>query len=354
MSSAPKHVPLPKSERHVVSGAVAIGPAAPDEVIEVTVNVRRRQPLPSVDSMATQLPCHRKYLTRKQFEHTYGADQKDLELVAAFAKEYGLKVMESSVAKHQVRLQGTVQAFSKAFLVTLERYQHSGGTYRGRKGTLSIPENLAGVVVGVFGLDNRRMARNYLRRSRAVEQAGPKTFTPPQVAQLYDYPTLGSGTNQCIGILEFGGGFTDSDNQTFFSGLNLPVPTIVAVPVGNGRNDPGADTDADGEVALDIQVAGSIAPQARLAVYFSEFTEQGWVDPVSTAVNDSQNKPSVLSISWGFSEFGKIPNQLEWTQQAMDAVDESFQAAAVMGVTICCAAGGRWLRRPGERWPCPC
>ncbi len=159
------------------------------------------------------------------------------------------------------------------------------------------------------------------------------------MAQLYDYPTVGSGANQCIGILEFGGGFKDSDNQAFFSRLNLPVPTIVAVPVGNGSNDPGADTDADGEVALDIQVAGSIAPQARLAVYFSEFTEQGWVDAVSSAVHDDQNKPSVLSISWGFSEFGKISAQFAWTQQAMDAVDESFQAAAVMGVTICCAAG---------------
>jgi kumamolisin len=50
---------------------------------------------------------------------------------------------------------------------------------------------------------------------------------------------------------------------------------------------PGQDSP-DTEVMLDIEVAGAVAPGASIVVYFSNFTEQGWVDAVTTAVHDSR------------------------------------------------------------------
>ena len=85
---------------------------------------------------------------------------------------------------------------------------------------------------------------------------------------------------------------------------------------------------------LDIEVAASLAPGAKIVVYFAPFTEQGWVDVISTAVHDTQNHPTVLSISWGYTEGQDI-----WTSQAIQAVNQAFQAAGVLGVTICCASG---------------
>ncbi len=40
----------------------------------------------------------------------------------------------------------------------------------------------------------------------------------------------------------------------------------------------GDPNSADGEVALDIEVVGSIAPGARIAVYFAPNTDRGFLD----------------------------------------------------------------------------
>jgi kumamolisin len=56
------------------------------------------------------------------------------------------------------------------------------------------------------------------------------------------------------------------------------------------------------------------------------------LNAITTAVHDSTNNPSVVSISWGGPESS-------WTQQAMTSMDEAFQSAAAMGVTVCVAAG---------------
>ena len=79
--------------------------------------------------------------------------------------------------------------------------------------------------------------------------------------------------------------------------MGLAAPTVLSVSVDGGQNAPG--NPADGEVALDIQVAGGVAPGARLAVYFAPNTFQGFVDAISAAAHDTVNKPSVISISWG-------------------------------------------------------
>ena len=83
---------------------------------------------------------------------------------------------------------------------------------------------------------------------------------------------------------------------------------------------------------LDIEVVGAVAPGAKIAVYFGPNTDAGFLDAISTAVHDSTNKPSVISISWGGPESA-------WTEQAMTAFDSAFQSAAAMGITVCVASG---------------
>ena len=83
---------------------------------------------------------------------------------------------------------------------------------------------------------------------------------------------------------------------------------------------------------LDIEVAASVAPGAKIAVYFSPNTDQGFIDAITSAVHDETNKPSVISISWGGPES-------TWTQQSMTALDAACQSAAALGVTITVAAG---------------
>jgi len=114
--------------------------------------------------------------------------------------------------------------------------------------------------------------------------------------------------------------------------LNITKPSVKAVAVDGGKNSPSTADGADGEVMLDIEVAGSVAPGANIVVYFTPNTDQGFLDAITQAIHDTQNKPSVISISWGSAE-------VNWTQQALDNFNEAFKTASALGVSICVAAG---------------
>ena len=192
----------------------------------------------------------------------------------------------------------------------------------------------------MFGLDDRPQAKPHLRYrgQRGNVQwhdsaAQSSSFTPLDLAKVYNFPQGGDGTGQCIGIIELGGGFRPQDLARYFAQLGLKMPQVTAVSIDHGRNQPTGDaTGPDGEVMLDIEVAGAVAPKAKIVVYFAPNTDRGFIDAVTTAIHDQTNRPSVISISWGGPESN-------WTQQAMVALDEAFQAGAALGVTVCCAAG---------------
>jgi kumamolisin len=334
-------VPLKGSERAAVPGARTLSPAEATERMEVSVVVRRRG-LGEMQSRVASLASGERSLgvmSRDEFARAHGADPADLSAVRAFAAAHGLAVLEEHAARRTVVLSGTVAQFCSAFSVQLHRMTHAGGTYRGRTGEILLPAELAGVVEAVLGMDNRPQAKPQFRirppadpvNSRA---AAPNavSFSPTQLAELYGFPA-GTGAGECVAIIELGGGFRPADLDTYFAGLGLAAPSVVAVSVDHGTNSPtGAGNGPDGEVMLDIEVVGAIANQAKIAVYFAPNTDAGFLDAITTAVHDTTHKPSVISISWGGPENS-------WTTQAMTAMDSAFQAAAAMGITVCCASG---------------
>jgi kumamolisin len=340
--ATPETHPVPGSDRTALPGARSLGPTDPSERFEVTVRVRARagsQLANQVQQLsANSLPGARPHLTHAQFEQLHGADPADLSQVEAFATQHGLVVVGKSLAQRSVVLSGTAAAFMAAFGVQLETFEHPAGTYRGRTGAVRVPGALRDIVEGVFGLDNRPQAKPHFRVKGAPGNiqwhAASEAFTPPQLAALYRFPSGATGAGQCIGLIELGGGFRPADLATYFGGLRLqPTPQVRAVSVDHGQNHPTGDPNGpDGEVMLDIEVAGAVAPGARIAVYFAPNTDRGFLDAVTTAIHDTTNKPSVISISWGAAESA-------WTGQAMQAFDQAFQAAAALGVTICCASG---------------
>ena len=180
---------IPGSEREALDGAKAVGPARPDERIEVTLRLRAKTPiahaLGATGAGDDIHPGQRQYLTREQFAATHGADAADLTAVAAFAKAHGLAVLESDAGRRSVVLSGTTQSMNDAFGVSLQQFEHAGGTYRGRTGSVSVPGDLAGVVEGVFGLDDRPAADPHFQRYQPVlglRAVAAKSFTPTAAA----------------------------------------------------------------------------------------------------------------------------------------------------------------------------
>jgi kumamolisin len=270
-------------------------------------------------------------LTREEFDVRHGANPASVEMVQAFAKEFGLTVETSPRAcPCTVRLSGSVAAMEKAFGVTLKTETTGAGTFRVREGAIYLPEELGGHVVAVLGLDNRPQARPHFRI--AQPHADNVSYTPVQVGALYGFPAGATAGGQTIGLIELGGGYREADVTAYFKTLGLPAPALTAVAVDGGKNTPGNANGADGEVMLDIEVSASIATGAKVAVYFAPNTDQGFIDAVTTAVHDTTNKPSVISISWGGPESS-------WTTQAATALNAACEAAAAVGVTITVACG---------------
>ncbi len=251
--------------------------------------------------------------------------------ITAFAAGHNLTVVESDAARRLVKVSGKLSDLSAAFGADLTLYRHTSGTFRGRTGVLTAPSDIADDLEAVLGLDQRPIATPKLVRVAAA--AANTSYPPNAVAALYGFPkTSGQGAGECIAIIELGGGVSDSDTQAAFQAMGLPAPTVAVVGVDGAASTPGTDTNADGEVALDVQVAGGAAPGARLAVYFAPNTDQGFVDAITQAVHDTANKPSVMSISWGGPES-------TWTQQAVAAMTSAFQDAATAGVSVFAASG---------------
>ena len=339
MPANPNRAIVRGSERVSLSGSHAAGPVPKDERFEVTVRVRRRTPLQSLAAdgfHADQLPGRRRYLTREQYAVQHAADPGDLAKVVAFAQSHGLVVVETSEARRSVFLSGTAGAFEAAFGTTIEQQEHDGGTYRGRTGPLTVPAELADIVEGVFGIDDRPVAKPHFQRQKPAPgihaHAAGGSFTPPELAKLYDFPAGLDGSGQCIGVIELGGGYRTADIKAYFQKLGLPVPHVKAVRVDGGKNLPTNADSADGEVMLDIEVAAGVAPKALIAVYFAPNTDKGFLDALTMSIHDTVNKPSVISISWGAAE-------VNWTTQAKTSFDQALQTAASLGVTVCCASG---------------
>jgi kumamolisin len=340
MAPAKKYAVVPGSERAAFPGARLIGKADPDERIEVTLYLRARstgKTLASADELGKLRPRERTHLSREEFAGIYGSDPADIAKIERFAHEHGLTIISVNAPQRTVELAGTVSSLSQAFNVELSKYEHPGGTYRGRSGPVHVPAELEGVVEGVFGLDNRPQAKPHFRRMNeqggAWHHAASVSYTPLQLAHLYDFPTNLNGQGQCIAIIELGGGYTADDLNTYFQNLGLPTPNVTAYSVGGGQNSPTGDPNGpDGEVMLDIEVAGAIAPQAQIVVYFAPNTDQGFLQAVNTAIHDNLHNPSVVSISWGGPESS-------WTRQSLNAFNQAFQAGTTMGVTVCVAAG---------------
>ncbi len=353
-ASYSKWIELPGSRKAKVPGARVGEPTAPGETFEVTVRLRRRKPLPATT------PGPGRHMTHAQYAAEHGADPADIAKVKEFAGQFGLTVKAVLPAQRSILLEGTTAQFSEAFRVALrEHFLPDDTSYRGRDGSISIPEDLGYCVVGVFGLDNRRVAWPQFRCGGIVREAeaarsgakfqtpgAVRAFFPNELARMYNFPEGTDGTGQTIGLVELGGGFRQEDLDAYFAKAGVRTPAIsVGKVVGGATNRPAPDEEGqpDVEVLLDMEVVGSVAPGAKMVVYFvKDGSDQQCLRGVASAIHDESAKLSVLSLSWGGPEFepGSLGGEAAKVQkQFQDNLNDMLQTAAHLGITVCVSSG---------------
>jgi kumamolisin len=232
------------------------------DIIEVTIRLARKKELPKAFWENT--------ITRENYASDYAASDAHVDLVEAFANQHGLSTVLVNLGRRSVILSGTISEFEQAFKVTLK----TKGGYRVLDGEIQLPPELKDIVKGVFGLENKPIARPMFQVAKKGGQfvshaQSPQGFTPDQLAKIYGFPTGVTGKGQCIALIELGGGFKQADITNYFKSLKITAPIVKAIAVDGGKNSPTTADGADGEVMLDIEVAGAVAPGATIAVYFA-------------------------------------------------------------------------------------
>lgn len=307
------------------AGTRYLGPHNSRTPLEVTVVLRRRgePPVPAAWPQAPRWP-------QGEFGAHCGADPADIERVRRHASSHGLRETGCEPDRRVLHLRGTVTALQHAFGVQLGRYRVPGLSRYvvGFTQAPALPPELTPAVIAVLGLDRRPVARPHFRMPLATPH---QTYPPPQIGQLYAFPANTDGSGQCVALIELGGGFRTADLANYFAAQGIATPPkVTAVPVAGGKNQPGGE--ADGEVMLDIEMVGALAPGAAIAVYFAPNTDQGFYEAISQAAHDATRKPSIISISWGGPEDS-------WSASALAAMQSALEDAAALGVTVTAAAG---------------
>jgi kumamolisin len=325
----PDYTTIPGSTPVPLQVLDELGPVGAGETATITLILRRRAELP------TELIVGPQTITRDELAERYGADPADVALLRDALPD-GLSVVAEDLGGRTIRISGSVDALATFFGVQLTRVASANPMtgqrveHRHRTGSIQVPAQLTGIVTAVLGLDDRPHAR--LQSRIAAADAVEQSYTPVQVGTIYDFPANTDGTGQTLAIIELGGGYADTDLNSYFDGLGITPPTVKSVSVDGAKNTPGQDpSGADGEVLLDIEVSGALAPKAEVDVYFAPNTDQGFIDAITNAVHATPT-PTAISVSWGQSEDS-------WTAQSRTALDQACADGAALGVTICAAAG---------------
>ena len=165
--------------------------------------------------------------------------------------------------------------------------------------------------------------RSYIKRHKQSSAS----WDIPTLCAAYNWPT-GLPGGGVVAIVELGGGWNSSDVAAAFASMSQPTPVIRDISVDGTVNAPGGD--ADGEVALDIQVAAAsyfMATGSPATIYIY------WAKDIATAVRAATaDGCDVCSISWGADE-------AVWGVAAAVDMEAAAKAAANAGMVVLAASG---------------
>ena len=189
------------------------------------------------------------------------AEDDDLRAVSEFADEHGLEVVSSERPRRASACgaRSTRSApRSRRSCRGCSSIPRAYGT-EGAQGPLTVPAELDGVITSVLGIDNRPRPS----RGSASRRTRRRTYTPVEVGQAYSFPAQATGEGETVGIIELGGGFDTADLDAVFPGARAHAARRDRGQRRRGHQLARHRHNADGEVMLDIEVVGAVAPARR-------------------------------------------------------------------------------------------
>jgi kumamolisin len=346
--------------------------AEASQPISVTIALKLSD-LAGAESMMQRLvtpgdAMYGKFLTPAQVEAQFGPNESDVARVIGQLSAAGLTVERATSTT--LTATGKPATLEQAFHTSLHQFvmpataKHESFTFRAAKTAPVVPANIASVVRGVIGLNTNPVFSPHLKAAPAILSGSPVSRNPGSTsgvdtesgaltvkdfAILYDvnplYAKGVTGKGRTVGIVTLAN-FTPSDVFAYWSALNLKVDTnrLTVINIDGGPGKP-SDRSGSDETTLDVEQSGGIAPGAKIIVYQSPNTDQGFLDAFARAVFD--NRADSFSTSWGEWEFFDSTaggNQVtdvfsHETVSSLQALHEVLVIAALQGQTAFAAAG---------------
>jgi Pro-kumamolisin, activation domain len=276
-------------------------------------------------------PNYRRYLTPEQFDERFGPTEADYQAVIAFAQAHGLAVTGTHSNRMVLDVAGSVADVEGAFQTTLRTYQHptEARSYYAPDTEPSVEANVP--VADISGLSNLRLPHPKLRKpvplahgAKAIPPLGSSPFGMyfgNDYRAAYAPGVALKGAGQSLGLFEFDGYYA-TDISQYESLAGLPAVTLQNVLLDSFDGSPGS---ANSEVALDIEMAISMAPGLSKVVVY-EAGPYGLANDVLSAMT-ANTAVKQFSCSW---DFGTTPRA---------TMDSLFQKMGVQGQTFFNAAG---------------
>lgn len=291
------------------------------------------------------------YLTPSDIRDKYGQPQSVTDAWKAYLAKHHLKtfVYDSGLL---LTVSGKVKDFDQTFKMNMKTATYHSNPLQFSKTQPVIPASLADTVWTVLGMGNHNQHYVFPNAPSANTQgldntyafAGyTKQFTDRyNVQSLYDQGLTGKG--QTIGIIAFGG-MKKSDAYHFWKHENASTDmsrlTVKNVP--NSILDPKLSGGNDAETNMDVEYAGSVAPQADIRMYWNHNSVPTLVNMINAySLAFNENKVSAISSSWGLGS-SNLLNLLKarkvLTPYYSDVLNVVLAQGALQGISEFDAAG---------------
>ncbi len=308
-------------------GATVVGDVDPTTTLTLALHFKRRSAKrPSAgsnDDLAALLePATRETLDARR-SRSHGAVAERIE---SYMRREGFQVRDVNVTGRRMLVEGPALLLAALFGASLSVYSDGRRTFRARSGRLRIPREIAPWTRAVLGFDQRTQALPQM-----LDGTGGGMW-PSDVARLYGVPLDIDVSRQCVGIIALGGGYKSSDLAAAMAAMGRAPPVVVERSVLGVGNQYEQGSSADAEIALDLQVLAGILPAARIVIYFTANTAQGIAEAIHQAVFDEENRPQVLSVSWGSPE-------KYWNADTLGAMQATLADAVRRRISVIAASG---------------
>jgi hypothetical protein len=263
-------------------------------------------------------PEYRHYLTPDEFDARFGPTVEDYQSVVAWAKNSGFTIGDNQVNRMLLEVSAPVSAVESALHVTMRNYAHptEHRTFFAPDSEPSLDSSLP--ISNIEGLDNfsrphpKNLHRVPLNKAAKVRPkiigTGPNgILAGTDYRAAYAPGVTLTGAGQSVGLLEFDGYFP-GDITSYESQTGVPAVPLKKVLVGgfSGTPTPPGPTSGNGEVALDIEMAISMAPGlSNVVVFEASPTNGNPLTLLSTMSSSTYASVKQFSCSWDFGSISR-------------------------------------------------